>query len=96
MTDEAILKLARFGAWCARELHHGNIYGINGQDKMNELDIIVMHEFVTEPCGDVSCWCAEEFGFPTDCYRYPPDIAAAVKELAPRMMRADGGEDIPL
>ena len=71
-------KLAAFGAWCAREFRDGlgNIEGGDAQDEMTRLGVLVV-VVANEPCGE-GCTCVEYGNFPHHCYRFPPDIKAAL------------------
>ena len=73
-------KLAAFGAWCAREFRD-SLLGVDGgsaQDAMERLGVIVKTE-VTEPSGE-GCVCAEYGAFPHNCYKFPAEISAAMKD----------------
>lgn len=77
---EANAKLARFGAWCAREFRDSlaDVDGGSAQDAMERFGVIVKTE-VTESCGE-GCVCVEYGAFPHDCYKFPNEIDAAMKE----------------
>jgi hypothetical protein len=67
---EALVPLARVGAWAIQEMkkYHGDLNGGDVQDKAVEFGALVA-EPVGEPCAEEGCVCAE-FGFPMWCYRY--------------------------
>jgi hypothetical protein len=69
-----MLKLIRFGAWCARTLREeaGNIDGICAQDKMLDMGILELHK-AQESCGE-RCACEEHGAFPRECYRFAEDV----------------------
>ncbi len=74
-----VQRLAAFGAWCAREFRDSlsDVDGGSAQDAMARLGVIVKHT-VTEPCGE-GCVCAEYGDFPHECYKFPPDVDAAIR-----------------
>lgn len=71
-----VLKLAAFGAWCAREFRDSlsDVDGGSAQDAMENLGVIVKHE-ATEPCG-AGCMCVEYGEFPHKCFKFPPGVVA--------------------
>jgi len=75
-----MLKLAAFGAWCAREFRDTltDVDGGSAQDAMERLGVIVKHE-AEAPCGD-GCVCVEYGDFPHDCYKFPDGVRQAIAD----------------
>lgn len=74
-------KLAAFGAWAALEFREslGDLDGGSAQDAMERCGVIERRT-VTEPCGE-ACVCVEYGEFPHDCYVFPADVRAALREM---------------
>lgn len=73
-----VLKLAAFGAWCAREFRESlaDVDGGSAQNAMERLGVIEKHEAQT-PCGE-GCVCVEYGDFPHQCYRFAPGVRGLV------------------
>lgn len=71
----------------------GDIDGGWLQDKAVELGVLVAVE-VDGPCAD-QCRCEEYGDWPMNCYRYSPEVAAAITECAAAQMtkQATAGPD---
>lgn len=81
-------KLAAFGAWALKAFRDDDLGDVNGGDAQDAALRLGVLEAVSvaEPCGD-ACNCAEYGDFPLTCYRYPAEIAAALR--APERPEAD-------
>ncbi len=75
---EGVLKLAAFGAWCAREFRRdlADVDGGSAQDEMARIGVLELHEAL-EPCGE-GCVCAEYGDFPHECFRLAADVRPLV------------------
>jgi hypothetical protein len=75
---EGVLKLAAFGAWCAREFRRdlADVDGGSAQDEMARIGVLELHEAL-EPCGK-GCVCAEYGDFPHECFRLAADVRPLV------------------
>lgn len=75
-----LAKLARFGAWCAKEFRDSlaDVDGGSAQDAMERLGVIEKH-MVAEPCGE-GCVCVEYGDFPHECFKFPPAVAQWINE----------------
>lgn len=73
-------RLAAFGAAVLEE-SRDDLCDLDGgwlQEKAVELGVLVEVP-VTEACDESTCRCAE-YGFPTTCYRYAPEVCAAMEK----------------
>jgi hypothetical protein len=73
-----VLKLAAFGAWCARQFRDSlaDVDGGSAQDAMERIGVIVKRT-VTEPCGD-GCVCVECGEFPHECFVFLEGIRSVM------------------
>jgi hypothetical protein len=80
-----VLRMAAFGAWCAREFrrHLSDIDGGEAQDEMARLGVLELHQ-AQALCGE-GCVCVEYGEFPHDCYRFTPGARQMVNRPNARL-----------